>query len=108
MAATPSPFARRVLDAVDAIPSGHVLSYGDVAEYIGAGSARGVGAVMARFGAEVPWHRVVMTDGRPAPGHELRQLALLRAEGVPLRVPGDRVQMARARWDGGVVALRSS
>ena len=94
-----SPFARLVLDAVDRIPRGNVLSYGDVAELVGAGSARAVGMVMARHGSEVPWHRVVHADGTCATHKSHRQLELLRDEGVP--VSGDRVDMRSARWDGG-------
>lgn len=94
-----TPFARRVLDAVDRIPCGKVLSYGDVAELVGAGSARAVGTVMARHGGEVPWHRVVHADGTCATHKSQRQLALLTDEGVP--VVGERVDMSRARWDGG-------
>ena len=93
-----SPFARLVLDAVDRIPRGKVLSYGDVAELVGAGSARAVGTVMARHGGEVPWHRVLHTDGTCATHKRDRQLDLLKAEGVP--VTGNRVDMRRARWDG--------
>jgi alkylated DNA nucleotide flippase Atl1 len=91
-------FAQRVLDAVDRIPRGQVMSYGDVAEYVAMGSARAVGRVMATFGSEVPWHRVLHNDGTCAAGHESRQLALLRREGVPVR--GRRVDMRVARWDG--------
>jgi O-6-methylguanine DNA methyltransferase len=93
-----TPFARSVLDAVDRIPPGRVMSYSDVAEFIGAGSGRAVGTVMARHGAEVPWHRVVRSDGSCAAHHVERQVALLRAEDVAFR--GGRVDMARARWDG--------
>lgn len=93
-----TPYARRVLDAVERIPPGRVMSYGDVAEYVGAGSGRSVGTVMSRHGAEVPWHRVLHADGTCATHKSDRQLELLRAEGVPVR--GDRVDMARARWDG--------
>lgn len=91
-------FAKRVLDVVDRIPRGAVMSYGDVAEYLGAGGPRAVGTVMARWGGEVPWHRVVRADGSCATHKAGRQLALLRGEGVPLR--GDRVDMAKARWSG--------
>lgn len=93
-----TPFARRVLDAVERIPRGAVMSYGDVAEYVGAGSARAVGTVMSRHGAEVPWHRVLHADGTCATHKADRQLDMLRAEGVPVR--GDRVDMRLARWDG--------
>lgn len=93
-----TPYASRVLDAVDRIPRGRVMSYGDVAELMGEGSARGVGSVMARYGSEVAWHRVLMSDGSLPPGHEREAKALLRKERVPFR--GERVDMAQARWDG--------
>lgn len=93
-----TPFARLVLDAVDRIPRGRVLSYGDVAELVGAGSARAVGTIMARHGGEVPWHRVLHNDGTCATHKSHRQLDLLRAEGVPMI--GSRVDMNKARWDG--------
>ena len=95
-----TPFARLVLDAVERIPRGKVMSYGDVADYIGAGSARAVGMVMARHGAEVPWHRVLHNDGTCATHKSDRQLDLLRAEGVP--TTGERVIMREARWDGRI------
>ncbi|HTR69469.1 MAG TPA: MGMT family protein [Mycobacteriales bacterium] len=93
-----TPFARTVLDAVELIPAGAVMSYGDVAEFISAGSARAVATVMATHGAEVAWHRVVRADGSLAPRVRDRQLELLRADGVPMN--GTRVDLARARWDG--------
>ena len=93
-----TPFARAVLDAVDRLPPGRVMSYSDVAEFIGAGSGRAVGTVLARHGAEVPWHRVLHSDGSCAAHHSERQVALLRADDVPFR--GSRVDMSRARWDG--------
>jgi methylated-DNA-protein-cysteine methyltransferase related protein len=94
----PTPYAALVLDVVERIPRGRVMSYGDVAEYVGSGSARAVGAVMSRHGHEVPWQRVVLSTGEPAPSHPEEALRLLRAEGVPIR--GNRVDMARARWNG--------
>ena len=93
-----TPFARLVLDAVERIPRGKVMSYGDVSEFVGAGSARAVGMVMARHGSEVPWHRVLHNDGTCATHKSDRQLDLLRDEGVP--VTGTRVDMRRARWNG--------
>jgi O-6-methylguanine DNA methyltransferase len=93
-----TPFARAVLDAVDRIPRGKVMSYRDVAEYVGSGSARAVGMVMSRHGSEVPWHRVLHADGTCATHKSDRQLATLVEEGVPMR--GERVDMVKARWDG--------
>lgn len=94
----PTPYAAAVLAVVDRIPSGRVLSYGDVAEFMGTGSGRGVGSVLSRHGHEVPWHRVVQSSGQPAPSSPVEARRLLRAEGVPMR--GDRVDMRLARWDG--------
>jgi alkylated DNA nucleotide flippase Atl1 len=93
-----TPFARKVLDAVDLIPPGRVMSYSDVAEFVSAGSGRAVGTVMATYGAEVPWHRVVRSDGSCASGVRDRQVALLREEDVAMN--GVRVDMKLARWDG--------
>ena len=93
-----TPFTVAVLDAVDKIPPGRVLSYSDVAEMVGKGSGRAVGTIMARYGAEVPWHRVLRSDGSCATHKSDHQLALLRAEDVPIR--NGRVDMSRARWDG--------
>lgn len=93
-----TPYERAVLDAVDAIPPGRVLAYSDVAELVGRGTGRTVGTVLARYGGEVPWHRVLRADGSCATHKAERQLELLRAEGVPVR--GGRVDMAPARWDG--------
>ena len=94
----PTPYAAAVLAVVDRIPPGKVMSYGDVAEFMGTGSGRGVGSVLSRHGHEVPWHRVVQSTGRPAPSAPQEALRLLRAEGVPTR--GDKVDMRLARWDG--------
>jgi alkylated DNA nucleotide flippase Atl1 len=46
--------------------------------------------------ADVPWHRVVRSDGTVAMGD--KQLTRLRREGVPLR--GRRVDLAQARLPG--------
>ncbi|MGC5014761.1 MGMT family protein [Streptosporangium sp. DT93] len=94
----PTPYAERVLDLVERIPPGMVMSYGDIAEYLGEGGPRQVGRVMSTWGGGVPWWRVVHADGTPAPGHERRCLESWGAERTPLR--GARVDMRAARWDG--------
>ncbi|MGI8536633.1 MAG: MGMT family protein [Mycobacteriales bacterium] len=96
----PTPFARRVLDVVERIPAGSVMTYGDVAEYLGAGSPRSVGNVLSQYGREVPWQRVVLSTGEVAPAYVEEALRLLGAEGCPLRAEDRRVDLARARWDG--------
>jgi methylated-DNA-protein-cysteine methyltransferase related protein len=90
--------AQRILDCVDAIPAGKVMSYGDVAEFVGSRAARNVGRVLAADGGTVAWHRVLRADGSCAEHLRAEQLARLAAEGVPIR--GQRVDLAAARWDG--------
>lgn len=93
-------FAARVLEVVDRVPAGQVLTYGDVAEYLGDGGARQVGQVMSRHGSRVAWWRVLRAGGLPPPCHEGEALARYREEGTPLRTDGTRVDLSRARWQG--------
>lgn len=89
-------YVEAVLQMVEQIPAGRVVTYGDLAEAVGRGGPRQVGTVMAHFGAAVPWWRVVRADGQPVRGHEERALALLRGEGTALR--GSHVVLSEARW----------
>jgi methylated-DNA-protein-cysteine methyltransferase related protein len=82
--------AQRVLARVRAIPEGFVRTYGDVSP----GAPRFAGSVLhACHDPDVPWHRVVRSDGTLAKG--ARQRRRLRREGVPFN--GDRVVMRVAR-----------
>lgn len=83
---------------VAAIPSGRVLSYGDVAELAGLRTARLVGRILAEDGADLPWHRVLRANGTVAEHLRANQLELLRSEGVP--TDRARVDMRRFRWGG--------
>jgi alkylated DNA nucleotide flippase Atl1 len=101
-------YAEHVLDVAELIPPGRVMTYGDVAEWLDEGGPRQVGRVMALYGGAVAWWRVVRSDGRLLPGHELRALDAYRAEGTPLREAPrgaeghlPRIDMKRSRWDGG-------
>jgi alkylated DNA nucleotide flippase Atl1 len=88
-----------VLELVEQIPVGFVLTYGDVAALVGRGGPRQVGQVMSRWGSAVPWWRVLRADGRPPIGHEERALRRYQAERTPMRPGGDRVDLRRARWN---------
>jgi methylated-DNA-protein-cysteine methyltransferase-like protein len=71
-------------------PEGFVRAYGDVSP----GAPRFAGTVLSRCGdADVPWWRIVRSDGSLAKG--ARQRALLEAEGIPF--VGERVDMRAAR-----------
>lgn len=89
-------FSERVLEVVESIPPGMVMTYGDVAAALGSQAPRMVGQVMARYGGGVPWHRVLRADGTPAPHLVEEQLARLAEEGVPIR--NGRVDLRAARW----------
>ncbi|GEL96164.1 MGMT family protein [Cellulomonas composti] len=101
-------YLEAVLDLVEQIPPGRVMTYGALAEAVAdrfvaaGGRARGgprqVGQVMAHAGSGVPWWRVVNAAGRPPERHRVRALAELRAEGTPLVADGSRVALRRAGW----------
>jgi alkylated DNA nucleotide flippase Atl1 len=100
MSVTPADdFVSRVLDIVESIPPGRVMAYGDIAAAIGSRAARAVGSVMARYGSDVPWWRVVRADGSPPQCHEGRALERYRAEGTPMvdTASGYRLDLSRAR-----------
>ena len=61
-------FASDVLDVVDAIPPGQVMSYGDIAEFLGRGGPRQVGRVMSTSGGGVPGGGSSTPTGRCWPG----------------------------------------
>src|SRR5262249_58590581 len=99
--AGPDEYASRVLDVVDAITPGTVMSYGDVAEFLGSGGPRQVGRVLALWGGGVAWWRVVHADGSLLAGHERAALARYEEESTPLRYPAaggmPKIDMRRAR-----------
>jgi alkylated DNA nucleotide flippase Atl1 len=90
-------YVEQVLGLVERIPEGRVTSYGTIAEAIGRGGPRQVGAVMARDGGGVPWWRVVRADGSLPRSHDDEARQHYLAEGTPLR-PSGAVDMARAFW----------
>jgi alkylated DNA nucleotide flippase Atl1 len=93
--------AHRILECVESIPAGRVMTYGDVAEYVGASSARIVGRVLALDDGSVPWHRVLRANGTLAEHLYTEQRQRLLAEGVRFRgARSDRVDLAGHRWDG--------
>jgi methylated-DNA-protein-cysteine methyltransferase related protein len=96
----PAAYVEAVLAVVERIPSGRVMSYGAIADFLheryGRSSARRVGTIMAQYGGSVPWHRVVSSVGRLPPGHEARARRLLEGEGVTFT--GPRVAMPTYAW----------
>lgn len=92
-------FVSDVLEVVASIPPGHVMAYGEIAAVLGSRASRMVGQIMAYYGSDVPWWRVVRASGHPAVDHSTQALEHYRAEGTPLKWSGDvyRVDIAKAR-----------
>jgi len=79
-------FTQAILDVVDAIEPGDIMTYGEVASEINQpGAARAVGSVLRRHGSEVPWWRVVAASGRLVPGSERRHAKHLAADGIAVK-----------------------
>jgi methylated-DNA-protein-cysteine methyltransferase related protein len=92
-------FEARVVEVLDRLRPGEVVSYGEVAAEAGfPGAARAVGNLLGHGVADVPWWRVVRSDGTVVSHHSDEQIARLAAEGVtvvdgrvrPWRRAGDR------------------
>ncbi|WP_107772391.1 MGMT family protein [Nocardioides sediminis] len=90
--------AELVLRAVEQVPWGRVVSYGDLAHMIGIGPRR-VGAVMSRDGAGVTWWRVTNAAGDLPPDllDEARPHWL--EEGIGLKQSGRGCRIAEHRAD---------
>ncbi len=96
---------QRIYAIVRRIPAGRVASYGRVAQISGVATARMVGYAMAAlpYDTDVPWHRVINSQGRISPragggDGDLIQRAMLEAEGVCFDEEG-RVDMTRYNWE---------
>jgi alkylated DNA nucleotide flippase Atl1 len=80
-----------ILARVRRIPPGYVRTYGDVSP----GAPRYAGTALRHAGDDVPWWRVVRSDGTLAKG--AKQAARLRDEGVLVR--RNRVDLKALRLD---------
>jgi alkylated DNA nucleotide flippase Atl1 len=65
-------FTEAVLEFVERVPAGRVVTYGLIADHLQhsagfSGGARQVGRVMSLEGAAVPWWRVVRANGTLPP-----------------------------------------
>ena len=102
-------FFDRVYEVVRQVPTGRVVSYGQVAALVGEPrKARFVGFAMHAspgMAGGVPCHRVVFKDGSLAPGFAFGgpdvQREMLEAEGVLFRSDG-KVDMGKCAWEVGM------
>lgn len=92
----------RILDVIRSLRPGEVATYGDIAHDAGYPAlSRLVGRLLATSDdIELPWWRVVNSQGRLVPGHEQVQAERLRGEGVVVR-DGRVRQAGSGRFAGG-------
>lgn len=110
---TDEALVERVLRAVEQVPSGTVVAYGDIAALTGVGP-RQVGAILARWGSGVPWWRVTNRAGElPQPllsevlTHWEAENIALKASGRGCRITDHRadLQELAARWERAITDL---
>lgn len=96
-------FCHRVWAMVRRIPSGRVMTYGQIADLLGfPRRARAVGFAMRHAPPSIPWHRVVSSRGviseRPDRESMSEQRRRLEAEGVRFDEEG-RMDLRRLLWE---------
>lgn len=103
----------RVLRCVEAIPTGRVVSYGDIARIVGIGP-RQVGAVMSAWGSDVPWWRVTSHAGdfpgellRQARPHWTREGIVVKPNGLGCRIADYRADLTALEhaWRAAIADL---
>lgn len=97
-------FTRRAVGIIKAVPSGRVVSYGQVAAMAGdPRAARQVVRILTTLSEKenLPWHRVINSSGRISlPGEGgAQQRSRLEAEGVEIDDTG-AVDLNRCQWRG--------
>ena len=95
-------YRERVFEIVRRIPSGRVMSYGQIAEILGDDyTPRTVGYVMNAADEDVPWQRVINSQGGCSTGHVVLppdlQQRMLQDEGVKFNDKG-RCDLKIYRW----------
>jgi methylated-DNA-protein-cysteine methyltransferase-like protein len=93
----------RIYEVVMQVPRGQVTTYGDVASIVGAGcDARVAGYAMANCPDDVPWQRVINSQGKISlRGNDgaAKQRMRLEAESVEFDQRG-KIDLDRYRWAG--------
>ncbi len=95
-------YREHVYAIVRQIPAGRVMTYGQLAGLLGEGyTARTIGHVMHGADDEVPWQRVINSQGKCSTGRltipiNLQQ-ELLEAEGVIFNAAG-KCDMSKFQW----------
>lgn len=95
---------QRIYALVGKIPAGRVMTYGRIGQQVGC-TARTVGFAMAALHGrgDVPWQRVINSQGRVSPRRDgegnILQRDLLEMEGVEFDELG-RIDLNHYLWEG--------
>lgn len=92
------PLVDRVLEVVDLVPPGRVVTYGDIAELLGC-SPRMVGRYLALRGFETRWWRVTNAEGDLPPYLIDEAIGRWEEEGIALKKNGRGCRIADHRAD---------
>ncbi len=101
-----SSFEQKVLGVIKLIPSGRVASYGQIAAMCRSPrAARTVGWILRHSQQELPWHRVVASDGRISISNinipASQQAAMLEQEGIEILEKKGHLWVDKKNfWDG--------
>lgn len=100
---SPSPLYQRIYALVRQVPPGYVTTYGRIGQLTGC-TARTVGFAMAALppGSDVPWQRVINSQGKVSPRSDgegnLLQRDLLETEGLRF-ARNLRIDLTEFGWD---------
>ena len=95
----------RVLRAVEVVPRGRVVTYGDIADLVGTGP-RLVGWIMGTWGSSVTWWRVVNANGDLPDFHLRRAHEEWILEGIAIKPSGRGCRIRQHRADAAELATR--
>lgn len=98
-----SPFSEKVIEIILGIPSGKVMTYGQIARAAGNPRAarqvvRILHAASSKYG--LPWHRVINAKGRIGLKRDIaynEQLRRLEMEGIELDINGN-IDLEQYQW----------
>jgi alkylated DNA nucleotide flippase Atl1 len=84
---------------LEEVPTGKVVTYGDLADAVGLGP-RQVGQILARSGHDLAWWRVVDAGGHPPKDAEETAAQHYKHEGISFHRAGNRVivDLSNCRW----------
>jgi methylated-DNA-protein-cysteine methyltransferase related protein len=105
-----SDFKKNVIRAVNSVPSGSVVSYGQIALMVGIPrAARQVGWVLHEYGEKTPWWRVINNAGRISTNCEEHtadmQRSLLISEGIAVS-ESLKIDIEKYRYRPEIKSLR--